>query len=276
MSGSTMSKPEADMPEEYPSEEAEAPREVVRLPVHLDLVNRLRDAIIEGEFEEGSRLSERLLCERLRVSRSPLREALKTIAAEGLIELLPNRGARVVQLSIEQLRDTYSVVVILEFAAARLACERATKLQLAELGELHFRMTKYRLQGNYREYFKTNLQIHEKIVEASGNPALLETYRAVSGRIRRSRFFSHQSANPDGKGYQLLDESFSRASDAHEQIFEALRARDPDLVETLIRRHYSAKRNLSRLEDSRTIAANARDEEPDDDLLETEQGDTNN
>jgi DNA-binding GntR family transcriptional regulator len=251
--------------EERPAADTEALRGVVRLPVHLDLVSRLRDAIIEGEFAEGSHLSERLLCERLGVSRSPLREALKTVAAEGLIELLPNRGARVVQLSIEQLRDTYSVVAILEIAAGRLACERATDMQIAELGELHFRMTKFRLQGSFREYFKTNLLIHEKIVEAAGNPVLLETYRAVSGRIRRSRFFSHQLPNPTGKGYQLLDESFSRSSEAHERIFEALRRRDADLLETLIRRHYSENGGLSRLEHSREKAkALDHDAEPDD------------
>jgi len=271
-----VSTAEADAPEDHPVQDSGMPRGVVRLPVHSDLVSRLRDAIIEGEFEEGSRLSERLLCDLLGVSRSPLREALKTIAAEGLIELLPNRGARVVQLSIEQLRDTYGVVAILEVAAARLACEKATEMQIAELGELHFRMTKYRLQGNYREYFKTNLQIHEKIVEAAGNPALLETYRSVSGRIRRSRFFSHQSLDPTGAGYQLLDESFSRASDAHERIFEALRARDADLVEALIRRHYSENGNLSRLENSRQAAAKAGNEDPEDELRQGELSDASN
>lgn len=257
-----MNRLEAEATEGRTVADGDTSRGVVRLPVHSDLVGRLRDAIIEGEFPEGSHLSERLLCERLGVSRSPLREALKTIAAEGLIELLPNRGARIVQLSIEQLRDTYSVVAILEIAAARLACEHATEMQIAELGELHFRMAKHRLQRNFRDYFKTNLLIHEKIVEAAGNPILLETYRAVSGRIRRTRFFSHQSPGPDGKGFQLLDESFSRASDAHERIFEALRSRDADRLAMLIGRHYSESGNLSRLEHSRKTAFVA-EESPD-------------
>lgn len=247
-------------------------RAVVRLPVHSDLVGRLRDAIIEGEFSEGSRLSERVLCELLGVSRSPLREALKTIAAEGLIELLPNRGARVVRLSIDQLRDTYAVVAMLETAAGRIACVKASDVQIAELGELHFRMTKYRLLGSYREYFKTNLLIHEKIVEAAGNPILLETYRAVSGRIRRSRFFSHQTPGPAGQGFQLLDESFSRSAQAHEEIFQALRARNADLVEELIRQHYSESGNLSRLERSRQAAPVFEDDEPGEDFIQEEPG----
>jgi DNA-binding GntR family transcriptional regulator len=231
--------------------EPQAPASVVRLPIHSDLVGRLRDAIIEGEFAEGSRLSERVLCELLDVSRSPLREALKAIAAEGLIELLPNRGARIVKLSIEQLRDTFNVVAILEMNAAAIACEVASAAQIAEVGELHFRMARFHALGHHREFFKTNMMIHEKIVEAAGNPVLLEVYRTVNSRIRRFRFFSHQAPDAEGRGYRVLEQSYHKAMGQHEQIFEAFRARDAAAIRTLIERHYAMDGSLERLRRAR-------------------------
>src|SRR5919202_3288251 len=95
--------------------------------LHERLVGALRDLIIEGELEAGARVPERLLCERFGVSRTPLREALKALASEGLVELLPNRGARVTRLTPEDVEDMFQVMGALEALSGTLACGRITE-----------------------------------------------------------------------------------------------------------------------------------------------------
>jgi DNA-binding GntR family transcriptional regulator len=85
---------------------------------------RLRDMIIEGTLAPGTRLNERVLCEQLMVSRTPLREAFKVLAGEGLIELLPNRGAQVAEMSVADIEQTFEVLGALEALSGQLACER--------------------------------------------------------------------------------------------------------------------------------------------------------
>src|SRR6516225_3036125 len=106
--------------------------------LHDEILNRLRDHIVEGNIPDGGRIPERQLCELLGISRTPLREALKVLAAEGLIELLPNRGARVKQLSERDLAELFDVMAGLESLAGRLACEAITDDEIAEIERLHY------------------------------------------------------------------------------------------------------------------------------------------
>src|SRR6201998_4077287 len=101
--------------------------------LHDEILTRLRDHIVEGNTPDGGRIPERQLCEMLGISRTPLREALKVLAAEGLIELLPNRGARVQQVSERDLADLFDVMGGLEPTAGRLACENITDAEIAEV-----------------------------------------------------------------------------------------------------------------------------------------------
>lgn len=225
---------------------------IVRLPLHEDVVARLRDLIVAGEFAEDEHLSERMLCERLQVSRSPLREALKTIAAEGLIVLLPNRGARIATLSEQDLRDTFRVVGVLETFAAEEVCRHASDARIAEIGELHFRMLKYYALRDHGSYFNTNMLVHEKIVEAAGNPVLLDLYRQANARIRRFRYFTHQQMHADSGEMVLDSRSFDQAIRDHEEIFSALRSRDAERARAVIGRHYeSLEPSLRRLVETR-------------------------
>src|SRR3981081_4045014 len=108
--------------------------------LHDETLTRLRDHIVEGNIPDGGRVPERRLCEMLRISRTPLREALKVLAAEGLIELLPNRGARVRRLGEDDLRHLFEVMAGLEALAGRLACERISDAGIAEIERIHYEM----------------------------------------------------------------------------------------------------------------------------------------
>ena len=108
--------------------------------LHDEILIRLRDHIVEGNIPDGGRIPERQLCEMLGISRTPLREALKVLASEGLVELLPNRGARVRQLSEHDLNELFDVMGGLEGLAGRLACENITDAGIAEIERLHYEM----------------------------------------------------------------------------------------------------------------------------------------
>jgi len=104
--------------------------------LHGEILLRLRDYVVEGSIPDGARVPERQLCEMFGISRTPLREALKVLAAEGLIELLPNRGARVRQLSQRDLEELFDVMAGLESLAGRLACEPITDDEIVAIKQL--------------------------------------------------------------------------------------------------------------------------------------------
>src|ERR1700737_3739452 len=127
----------------FPTEEDEAHDTSSRngaKPLHQGVLASLRDLIIHNELAPGKRLNERILCERLKVSRTPLREALKVLSHEGLVEILPNRGARVVSLALEDVRHLFEVIAGLEALAGRLACQRITDAEICDLKSIHFQM----------------------------------------------------------------------------------------------------------------------------------------
>src|SRR6201995_4222498 len=201
--------------------------------LHDEILNRLRDHIVEGNIPDGGRIVERQLCEMLGISRTPLREALKVLAAEGLIELLPNRGARVKQLSERDLADLFDVMGGLEATAGRLACENISDAEIAEIERLHYEMYGFYLHRDMHGYFRTNQTIHQKIVEASRNTALLATYASFAGRIRRIRY----SAN-----FARKRERWGEAMREHEAILEALRRRDGSNIADILFAHLRNKR----------------------------------
>src|SRR3979409_2159204 len=155
--------------------------------LHDETLTRLRDHIVDGNIPDGGRVPERQLCEMLGISRTPLREALKVLAAEGLVELLPNRGARVRQLSQADLGDLFDIMGGLEGLAGRLACENISDAEIAEIERLHYEMYGFYLHRDMHGYFRLNQLIHQKIVEASRNTTLLNSYANFAGRIRRVR-----------------------------------------------------------------------------------------
>ena len=202
------------------------------LSLHDEILGKLRDHIVEGNIPDGERVPERQLCEMLGISRTPLREALKVLAAEGLIELLPNRGARVRRLSEQDLGELFDMMGGLEGLAGRLACERITDAEIAEIERLHYEMYGFYLHRDMHGYFHANQLIHQKIVEASRNATLKAAYANLAGRIRRVRY----SAN-----FARKRERWGEAMREHETILEALRRRAGNELSDILFRHLRNK-----------------------------------
>jgi DNA-binding GntR family transcriptional regulator len=207
----------------------------VRGSLHERVVGSLRDMIVEGELEAGARVPERLLCERFGVSRTPLREALKALASEGLIDLLPNRGARVTRLSEQDVEDMFQVMGALEALAGTLACARISEPELAEIRALHYQMLAHYMRRQLPEYFRLNQAIHAAIMDAARNPVLKATCQSLSGRIRRARYLANMSV-----------ERWAAAVAEHEAILAALVARDGARLADLLAKHLRNKSDVVR------------------------------
>ena len=158
-----------------------------RRPLHEEALERLRDLIIHGELAPGVRLNERELTEQLGVSRTPLREAFKVLATEGLIELLPHRGAIVAPLNDARLAETLAVVAALERLAGELVRRNATAAQVKEIRALHAELLANHRRGDFAGAAKFEQAIDLKIVKYSGNAVLHNAYRQLSASVYRAR-----------------------------------------------------------------------------------------
>jgi DNA-binding GntR family transcriptional regulator len=204
---------------------------IVRKTLHHEVVvDALRELILGGEIEPRSRINEVALCERFGISRTPLREAIKLLAAEGLLELLPNRGARVVALSETEIGEILQVIGAMEGAAGELACERITEDEIATITQATEAMVAAWKAGDYATYFARNREIHDAIMAAARNSALQSTYRSLSGRVQRARFSAHKT-----------DEQWARAIDDHNLMVIFLRRRDGAALAQLMRDHIKSK-----------------------------------
>ncbi len=205
---------------------------VPRQVLHQQAALRLRQLIVEGVIAPGAKLNERELAEQLQVSRTPLREAIKMLAAEGLVELLPNRGAVAAQLSAQDVADTFEVIAGLEEQSGALAAERIVDSELAEIRALHYEMLAAYTRRDLSTYYRLNAQIHDRINAAARNPVLTRTYRQVNARLQALRFRS----NFDERKWQ-------RAVAEHDAMVEKLAARDAAGMRTLMRQHLVHKRD---------------------------------
>ena len=164
------------------------PKRLVRQrPLHEAAVDRLRDMIIEGDLRVGERLHELNLAEALNISRTPVREAVKLLASEGLVELLPGRGARVAALSAKTIGELLEVIAGVERHACELAAERMTARELDRLQRMHERMAQRHRSGDLHDYFKLNNEIHVAIVACANNAILETTHASLIIKARRGR-----------------------------------------------------------------------------------------
>lgn len=194
-----------------------------------ELAARIREMILEDELPPGTPVRERQLAERLGVSRTPIREALKLLAAEGLVELEPRRGAMVAAPSAAEIRELLELLGGIEAFAARLACERAEPAELRELRALHHEMVAAWLRGDRLGYFHRNQAIHRSIVELARNRALAECHRTINARVYRARYICN-----------LRTRRWEQAIREHEQILDALERRDAATVTALLTSHVLA------------------------------------
>jgi DNA-binding GntR family transcriptional regulator len=202
--------------------------------LHKLVVEQMQQMIIEGALAPGTRLNERMLCEKLGVSRTPLREALKILAALGLVELLPNRGAAVVQLSAKDIAETFEVISHLESMAGELACARITDEEIAEIRALHFEMLACHARRELPGYYRTNQLIHDFINRAARNEVLRQIYTTINSRVKALRYSSN-----------LDRERWDAAVREHTLMIEALEARDGKRLASVLEGHVLAKRDAA-------------------------------
>jgi DNA-binding GntR family transcriptional regulator len=196
---------------------AKRPRAAIERPkpLHEAVVERLRDMIVVGELAVGERLNDARLAQLLKVSRTPIREAIKLLASEGLVELLPGRGARVSAFTLESVGDLLEVIAGLERHACELAAERMSKREFQRLKRLHARMARHFAEGERPAYFKLNNEIHLAIVAAADNTILQVVHASLLVRARRARYAA--LATPT---------RWEEAMAEHERLMEALAAGD--------------------------------------------------
>jgi DNA-binding GntR family transcriptional regulator len=211
---------------EPPGAEQPATRLIRRRPLHDEAAERLRDMIVEGHLAAGERVNEADLCAQLGISRTPLREALKVLAAEGLVDLLPRRGARIARLGAREVGELFEVLSGLERTAAELAAARVTAKDLARLRRLQQRIEQHHQARRRHEYFRENQALHEAIVALSGNVVLKETHARLMVRVRRARYAAI-----------LSQERWDESVREHAGILAALEAGDARRAGELMHRH---------------------------------------
>jgi DNA-binding GntR family transcriptional regulator len=194
------------------------------------LADRLREMIIEGELAPGTRLNERALCDRFGASRTPLREAFRLLAAEHLVELQPNRGAQVVSLSDDDIRESFEVMGALEALAGELACRHITADEVAEVKALTFEMLACHARRDLPAYYRLNRTIHDRINAAARNALLRQVYTTLNLRRQNLRFRSN---------FDQL--KWDKAAREHAEMIDALEARDGARLGALLRNHLREK-----------------------------------
>ena len=204
---------------------------IVRAPLHVQVAERLRVLIDSGKLAPGTRLNEIELCNTMGVSRTPLREAIRSLATEGLIELQPNRGAIVSIVSQEDVTEILPIMASLEGLGGRLAAMHMDQSKIAQVRKIHDQMISHYKNNEVAKYFETNRLIHELITEGSGNQTLVDTINSLSAKVRRARFTA-----------QMTKESWAKAVSEHEEMIAALEAQDPDRLEAILVQHVETKR----------------------------------
>jgi DNA-binding GntR family transcriptional regulator len=195
----------------------------------------VRDGIAQGRLSPGEWLREGALAEDLGLSRTPVREALRVLAAEGLVELVHNRGARVVRWTAEDIEETYRLRALLEGEAASLAARRAVPEQLATLEgtcAAHARAVADDLPAV--EQAAANDAFHAAVLQAAGSPRLLGLHAIVTSAPLVARALS---------GYDAVDRQ--RSVLAHGDVLMAVRQRDPELAAAAMRSHILAARYVA-------------------------------
>jgi DNA-binding GntR family transcriptional regulator len=206
--------------------------EISRLALHDQVAFRLRTMLVEGRIPPGAKLNERELCEQLRVSRTPLREAIKLLAGEGLVDLVPNRGAVAVTLTEADVLHTFEVLASLEGLSGELAAQRVTEQELAEVRALHYEMLACFARRELSGYYRHNANIHAAINNIAKNPVLTSTYRAINARVQFLRFRTNQN-----------EARWKQAVEEHEAMLKALDARDAPGLRAILMEHVMHKRD---------------------------------
>ncbi|WP_137916849.1 GntR family transcriptional regulator [Hydrogenophaga sp. 2FB] len=214
--------------------------------LHDEVATKLRERIFAGELAPGSFMDEHALCAELSISRTPLREALKVLSAEGLVRHEPRRGCFVSEVTERDLDEIFPVIALLEGRCAFEAANNATDADLAALQQLHDRLNESAQARRINDYYDANFAIHEAIITLANNRWLAQVIGDLRKIVKLARL---QQLHAPGR----LDQSLSE----HMAVFAALKARDAEGAEAAMRTHLTrqrvALRELARNQTSRLL-----------------------
>ncbi|MGQ2978897.1 MAG: GntR family transcriptional regulator [Polaromonas sp.] len=208
---------------------------LVQNSLHQEVAATLREQIFAGMYAPGTFLDELVLCERLQISRTPLREALKVLTAEGLLRHEPRRGCFISEVTEKDLDDIFPVIALLEGRCAFEAARNASDADLAALTTLHERLSSHASAGRINDYYDTNFAIHEAIIALADNRWLA---MAISDLRKILKLARSQQLHAPGRLQQSLSE--------HMAVFAALKARDSEGADAAMRTHLTRQREALR------------------------------
>lgn len=197
-----------------------------RRSLHDELLDGVRDLILDGKLKPGDKIPERALCEHFKVSRTPLRESLKALAAEGLVQLIPNRGAIVALITEKEIDELFPILGAFEALAGELVCKNAKDSDLRALRALHTEMIEHFRREEESAYRRLNRKFHQTLFDIAGNKALSELYEQLLGRIHLVRFLVDKK-----------ETDWKKAVSDHERIMTALEARNPAKLAAILKLH---------------------------------------
>ena len=208
---------------------------LVHNSLHDEVAAQLRERIFAGELTPGMFLDEIQLAEQMKISRTPLREALKVLTHEGLLRHEPRRGCFVNEVTEQDLDEIFPVIALLEGRCAFEAAQHATDADLAALEDLHDKLSRHAKAKRINEYYATNFAIHEAIIALAGNRWLAGVIGDLRKIVKLARL---QQLHAPGRLEQSLSE--------HLAVFAALKARDPEGAEAAMRTHLTRQRGALR------------------------------
>ena len=201
--------------------------------LHEQVARKLRAMLVEGRIAAGAKLNERELSEQLQVSRTPLREAIRQLAAEGLVALLPHRGAVAIALDEAEVPHSFELMAGARGPVGRAGRAAHHEAELQDDPALHFEMMAAFTRRDLSAYYRLNAQIHAAINAAAKNPVLTRTYAQTNARLQALRFRSNQD-----------ERKWKRAVKEHAQMIDALAARDAAGLRALLITHLNHKRDV--------------------------------
>ena len=208
---------------------------LVQNSLHHEVAAQLRERIFSGAVAPGAFLDEVALAAQLKISRTPLREALKVLTAEGLLRHEPRRGCFVSKVTEQDLDEIFPVIALLEGRCAYEAARNATDADLRQLQELHDKLNRHAKARRIADYYAANYSIHEAIITLADNRWLAQVIADLRKILKLARL---QQLHAPGRLEQSLSE--------HMAVFAALKARDPEGAEAAMRTHLTRQREALR------------------------------
>jgi DNA-binding GntR family transcriptional regulator len=201
-------------------------QKIVQRTLHQEVTDRIREMIHGGVLVRGQKIDEKQIAESMGVSRTPVRESLRVLHSEGLIDLIPHKGAYLIQPRVEEVQDMFEVISVLEGTCARLAAKKMTEKDLKELESLHSTLEKHFRKRNHEAYLECNHLLHLRIQQLSGNKVLNDVLNSLRQKVllHRHRQLYHK-------------DRFERSMQEHRDLLEALQKRNPELAEQAMKRH---------------------------------------